>query len=395
MRIVYFSDNFYPELSGIVDSILITGRELVKRGHEVAYVGPHYLPKDYAMVGKQCTEANGREHIDGMPVVRLTSLPLPMSPTGQSRFAFPTGQAVEFLREWKPDVVHTQSPYGLGFEAKKAARKLGVPLIGTNHTPIEEFYPFAPTVMRKFDSWYYNHCEFVSTPFEKLITNMREVGFKRTARAIPNPVVHTLFNQPAEGEKAKIRQELGLVGPIILYTGRIAAEKHIDLIIKAIAKLQPIFPTIKFVVTGHGAAQKSLQLLAQELHIGEHILFTGFIPTETLALYYKAADVFTIMSTADSQSIALMQAYATGVPAVAAHSHGLPDYVPIDCGFLVTPGDVEALTQKLKALLEDEPLRVNMGQAGFSFIEKLSPEKIASHWEEIYQNVSVGGVAFD
>lgn len=386
MRIAFFADNFYPELSGIVDSILITGRELVKCGHEVAFVGPHYLPKDYEMVGKQCTETNGREHLDGMPVVRLTSIPLPMSPTGQSRFAFPTGEAVEFLREWKPDIIHTQSPYGVGFEAKKAARKLGVPLVGTNHTPIEEFYPFAPGLMRKYDAWYYNHCVFVSTPFEKLITNMREVGFKAEARAIPNPVVHTLFNPPAEGEKAKIKQELGLVGPVILYTGRVAAEKHINLIIKAVAKLLPNFPTIKLVVTGHGAALKSLQLQAQELHVAENILFTGFIPTDTLALYYKATDIFTIMSTADSQSIALMQAYATGVPAVAARAQGLPDYVPLDCGFLVSPGDVEALTQKLKVFLEDEPLRVKMGQAGQSFIKKLSPDNIVSQWEEIYQN---------
>lgn len=385
MRIVYFSDNFYPELSGIVDSIVITGRELVKRGHEVAYVGPQYLPKDYAMVGKQYTETQGREHIDGMPVFRLPSIPLPMSPTRQSRFAFPTGAAVEFLREWKPDVIHTQSPYGLGFEARRAARKLGVPLIGTNHTPIEEFYPFAPHIMRRFDAWYYNHCQFVSAPFEKLITHMREAGFTATARAISNPVEHTVFNQPTEGERANIRQELGLVGPVILYTGRLAAEKHIDVIIKAIAKLQPLFPTITLVVTGHGAAAKSLQLLAQELQIGENVLFTGFIPTDILALYYKAADIFSIMSTADSQSIALMQAYASGVPAVAARAHGLPDYVPLDCGFLVAPGDIEELTKKCKVLLQDEPLRIKMGKAGYNFIQNLSPQKIADKWEEIYQ----------
>ena len=153
MRIAFFADNFYPELSGIVDSVLITGKELTKRGHSVVYVGPHYSPKDYTLVGKQCHKQKGSELIDGMPIVRLPSLPLPYSPTGQSHFAFPTGRAVKFLRQWKPDIIHTHSPYGCGFEAKKAARKLDVPLVGTNHTPVEEFYPFAPTLMRRFDAW--------------------------------------------------------------------------------------------------------------------------------------------------------------------------------------------------------------------------------------------------
>lgn len=385
MRIAFFADNFYPELSGIADSILITGKELTKRGHEVVFVGPHYTPKNYSSAHRQHTKKDGQEFVNGMRAVRLPSLPLPLSPTGQSRIAIPTGASFEFLSKFKPDIIHTNSPYGCGWEAVRAAKKFKVPLVGTNHTPIEEFYPLAPTLMRRFDAWYYNHCSFVTTPFAKLIERMREVGFSKPARALANPVVRSIFNPPSDHERMTIQAKLNLPGPTLLYVGRVATEKHIDLVLHSVAKLLPQFPTIKFVITGHGIEVANLQTLAQKLGIAEHVLFTGFIPPENLALYYKAADMFVIMSTADSQSIAMMQAYASAVPAIGARAHGLPDYIPENVGFLVEPGNIEQLTEKIKELLTDEDMRVRMGQAAHAFIDQMSPEKIAEEWEEIYK----------
>ncbi len=387
MRIAFFADNFYPELSGIADSILITGKELTKRGHEVVFVGPHYTPKNYSSVHRQHSEKDGQEFVNDIPVVRLPSLPLPLSPTGQSRIALPTGASFAFLKKFKPDIIHTNSPYGCGIEAMRAAKKFNIPLIGTNHTPIEEFYPLAPNLMRHFDVWYYNHCAFITTPFTKLIERMREVGFNKPAKALANPVVRSIFNPPSEHERITIQAKLNLPGPTILYVGRVATEKHIDLVLKSVAALVPNFPTIKFVITGHGIEVVHLQNLAQKLKIAEHVLFTGFIPPENLALYYKAADVFVIMSTADSQSIAMMQAYASEVPAIGARAHGLPDYIPEDVGFLVEPGNIDQLTEKIGELLNNEDLRVRMGRAANMFIDRMSPEKIAAEWEEIYKEV--------
>ena len=387
MRIVYYSDNFYPELSGIVDSIMTTGAELKKRGHEVAYVGPHYLPKHYTMVGKEDTElvAKGKmEFVCDMPVVRLPSIALPSSPTGQSRMAFSYRDSFGFLEQFQPDIIHTQSPYGCGLEAKKAAKAFGVPLVGTNHTAIEVFYPQMPWLMRQYDAWYYNHCQFVTAPFGGLINRMREMGFNQPGQGLPNPVVRTLFTPPTPGEKAQIRHEYGLIGPVVLYAGRVAPEKHLDVVMRSIVKLVPAFPSIKLVITGHGPSVKELQKLVRELQLDEHVFFTGFVAREVLAKLYKAADVFTIMSTADSQSIALMQAYSTGIPAIGARSQGLPDYIPAECGFLLEPGDGDGLTKQLLALLQDEQLRTTMGAAGLEFVSKMSPEHIADEWEKIY-----------
>lgn len=385
MRIAFFADNFYPELSGISDSILITGTELVRRGHRVCYVAPRYSARDYEVVARALPEEP--EYIKGMPVVRLPSVRLLRSPTGQSRIALPTGRSFSFLRAFKPDIIHTHSPYGTGLEALRIAKKFGVPLVGTNHTPVEEFYRFAPSIARRLDAYYYNHCAYITAPYQALITSMQQKGFKRSGKAIPNPVELPLFYPVQnEDEKDALRKDMGLAEPVVIYSGRIASEKRIDVLLHAVKLLTPHFPSLSLLITGLGVEHHNLRILAHQLAIEKWVHFTGFVPPDELARYYRASDAFVIMSTADSQSLSLMQAYATGVPAVCARSKGLPDYTPSDCGFLVEPGDHRALAEKLKLLLNDDALRERMGKAAVTFAKTLSPEKIAKEWEEIYRN---------
>ncbi|MDB5224441.1 MAG: hypothetical protein JWO43_63 [Candidatus Adlerbacteria bacterium] len=387
MRIAFFSDNLYPELSGIADTIVITGRELTKRGHTVCYVGPRYSKPDYDKNKQRFPSAEEQENIDGMPVVRLRSVRLPLSPTGQSRFAFPTGASFAFLKEFKPDIIHTQSAYGVGFEAKRAAKKFGVPLIGTNHTAIEDFFPFGTRAfMRYWDAHYYNHCDFVTAPYQALIERMREVGFKKPGTAVANPVELATFMPPSAEEKALLKQEFKLDGPVVLYVGRLGIEKCVDVVVRGFAELKKKFPTATLIATGHGAAEPYLRELADGLGVANSMRFVGFLERDVLAKTYKAADVFAFMSTSDSQSISLMQAYATGMPAVCARARGLPDYTPPEAGFLVEPGDHMALADKLTKLLREDTLRHDMGTAAQAFVQRFTPEKIAQKWEEIYRS---------
>jgi len=388
MRIAFFSDNFYPELSGITDTIITTGKELKKRGHKVVYICPRYSPQDYAVGKRQYPIKKNDDTIDGMPIVRLPSMPMPLSPTGQSRFAFPTGASFTFLDSFKPEVIHTQSPYGTGLEALHAAKRYGVPLVGTNHTAIEDFFPFGMrAMMRRYDAWYYNHCNFVTTPYAALLRRMGKKGFHKPGRAVANPAELQAFGPATPEEKAEHKRSFGLTGPVVLYAGRLGVEKHVDVVVRALALLVKDFPTITLVATGHGAAESGLKKLAQKLGVGRQIKFTGFLSRATLPHAYKTADVFAMMSTSDSQSIALMQAYSSGTPAVCARARGLPDYTPKEAGFLVEPGDHKALAAKIKLLLHDDTLRATMGAAAVDFAKKFSPEKIADEWEQIYESV--------
>lgn len=385
MRIAFFSDNFYPELSGITDTIITTGGELMKRGHEICYVAPHYSHNDRALAGRGIEEEKAHNVVGRVPIVRLPSFSVP-SPTGQSRFALPTGRSFSFLASFKPDVIHTQSPYGVGIEALRAAKRLRVPLVGTNHTAIEDFFPF-PSFMRAYDAWYYNHCDFVTAPYAKLIERMREKGFRKPGRALPNPANLADFTPASAGGKAKSRESFGLSGPVILYVGRLGVEKRVDVVIRAVVILVKKFPTLTFVATGYGAARHSLLSLAKELGVERNVRFTGFLSHAALPHAYHAADAFAFMSTSDSQSLALMQAYASGIPAVCARARGLPDYTPEECGFLVPPGDHRALAEKLSLLLSDNALRAKMGKAAAEYAQQFAPALIAKEWESVYRSV--------
>lgn len=386
MRIAFFSDNFYPELSGITDTIIMTGKELKKRGHEVCYIGPYYSPKNYLKAGLQYPNNNEDDAIDGMQIMRLPSLPVPFSPTGQSRFALPVGKSIQRLTAFKPDIIHTQSSYGVGLEALRVSRLLHVPLVGTNHTAVEDFFPLQ-SIMRAYDSWYYNHCEFVTTPYSGLITRMREKGFKKPARAVANPVELVAFTPTTPKERDEYKNSFGLLWPVILYVGRLGVEKNVDVILHAVALLVKKFPTLTFVITGHGAAEDRIKKLVQKLAIGRHVHFTGFLSRAMLPHVHKTADVFAMMSTSDSQSIALMQAYASGIPAVCARARGLPDYTPSDCGFLVEPGDCHALAEKLSLMLSDDALRERMGKAAAEYAKRFATGIIAKEWEGVYRDV--------
>lgn len=383
MRIAYFSDNFYPEISGISDSVITTGEELRKHGHGVVYVSPWYPQAAYT--------ASRDPLRDALPIKRIPSLPFPNSPTGQSRNALPLGASIRFLKRFKPDILHTQSPYGTGLEAVIASKLLGVPLIGTNHTPLEEFLHYLPggtliePLALRYESWYYNRCRFVSAPYQGLIDVMRTRGFKREGRGQANPVPFSA-SPKSEEQKRVCKVELSIPGPMLLSSGRLAPEKNVDVVLRAFALVLKKIPDATMVITGHGSAEENLRKLAGDLHLGNRVRFSGFVTPEKLEQLYCTAEVYVVMSTAETQSLSLMQGFANGVPAVVARSHGLIDFCPPECGFQVEPGDIVTLADKIQLLLT-EPLHQGMGRAGVEFVKKFSPAHMADAWEEIYNRV--------
>ena len=383
MRIAYFSDNFYPEISGISDSILTTGEELRRRGHDIMYAAPWYPRRTY----KKTRDAAR----DKLPALRLPSFHYPGSPTGQSRIAIPFGYSIPAMKRFRPDVIHAQSPHGAGLEAFFAARALGVPLVGTEHTPVEEFARYAPIpgfarAWLAWERWYYNRCAFVTTPYQGLYDDMRHRGLRAPGRGESNPVpfVSSMFS---DEERHACKTQFGVKGPLVLCSGRLAPEKRVDDVIRAFALAQKEVPHATLVITGHGTSEPGLKKLARQLDVERHVRFAGFVNFETLGRLYCTAEAYIIMSTAETQSLSLMQAYASGTPAVCADSHGLHDYTPQDCGFLVAPGDVQGAAQKLLTLFKDDALRARMGEAGAEFVKKFAPDKIAAQWEEIYNSV--------
>ncbi|OGY96711.1 MAG: hypothetical protein A2122_01045 [Candidatus Liptonbacteria bacterium GWB1_49_6] len=388
MNISIFSDNFYPEISGVSDSITSLARELSARGHNVRFYVPAYSRKDYKKGGVTA------ENPPLGPCVefrRLFSVPYP-TPTGQGRAIIPTGLRSISLRDFRPDIIHTQLFFGAGIEALIASRILKKPLVGTNHTALKEFLKYSPVraawaenLALRYVNWYYGQCEAVTAPSRSVIEEMEFFGFKKEARIISNPIDTKLFAPSAN--KNIPRKKFGFPEYTVIHAGRLGEERKIDVIIRALALAKKKIPSLALAIAGRGADEGRLRNLAASLGIRNAVRFLGFLNHKTLAEAYNASSVFAITSTADTQSMVMMQAMACGIPVVGVKARGIPEYIHPQNGYLIEPDNPSALAEKIIFLFKNPAKRKDLGRGARAFAEKFSAASIAEEWEMLYKKV--------
>ncbi len=366
LRIAMFTDSFFPELGGIQDSIMASARELGRRGVAVLILAPAASPRDFRRAGLAVAEMEIGENVT---IHRLSALPAPGS-TGQSRLALPWTRTAGVLAAFRPDVIHTHTFLGAGLAARAAARRSGLPLLGTNHWAISGFSLYAPLapeaaarVACRAVAGFYNHCAWTSVPSRATLAEMRVHGFRGAAAVISNPIDSERFHTASPEERARLKQKLGLSPASVVYAGRLAREKHIDVLIRALPALRARVPQAMLVLAGRGTEQAALEALARELGVADAVRFTGMLDHAALARLFQAADAFALASTSESQGMALLQAMSAGLPVVAVRHGPLVEYVPPGTGALATPGDAAEIAARLAELLSDPHLRQRTGAA--------------------------------
>ncbi len=390
MRIAVFTDNFYPEIGGIQDSIRTSVRELGARGHHLMVFAPAAAERDYRRANLPVGELELGLNVT---VQRLFSVPM-LSSSQQSRMVIPTGQCWRELSAFQPDIVHTHSFLGVGLEGLWAARRLGVPVVGTNHWAMSAFDMYAPLARRAFRHLssnavvrYYQCCNYVTGPSHFTIQDMRTTGLTRPGTVISNPIDTKIFHKISGNGKQRLKERLGLGAATVIYAGRLAPEKHIDQLIHVVARTRVSLPDISLVLAGHGSSRGKLKTLAHELGVNQRIYFVGTVPHKELAELFSAADLFAITSTSETQSMVLLQAMACGLPAIGVRCGGLPEHIPSGAGLLAEPGNLADLSSHFVKLLASQSLRERMGRKAHKFARKFSVSCIADAWENLYKNL--------
>jgi 1,2-diacylglycerol 3-alpha-glucosyltransferase len=390
MKIAIYTDNFYPELSGISDSVITFGKNLSARGHFVDYYVPYYSVKNYTKINLEAKEIDLGANVK---VHRFFSFPFP-APTNQGRMVIPTFLRWLEMRRNKPDIIHTQDFFGVGWEAAAAAKFLKVPMVGTNHTPISEFIRYSPVKVDfmkdyiiKFVSNYYNRCEFITAPCNCILDEMKKYGLTRPAFKVSNPIEVKNFFPVSDAEKKNLKNKFKLSKNAILFTGRLAAEKHVDVLINAVNIIKNEIEDVNLVIAGHGDAEKSLRELVNKQGLADHVKFLGTLDTKTHVEIYQAIDIFAIASTAEMQSISLMKAMATSLPVIGINAWALPEYINQDNGFIVEPGDYRAMAEKIIYLFKNRDMMDKLGRGGLEYVKNFAEETITDRWEDLYAGV--------
>lgn len=390
MRILIATDSYPPDVSG---SSIFTQRlahGLAARGHDVHLV---------------CASDSGPPATvmeDGVRLHRLRSVPVLIHPG--VRFTPPPGvpRALRRLVAMvRPQVLHAQDHFIIGRAAIRAAAGRGIPILATNHFLPGNLMPYVSPLVRPVLTrtvWWdftriYRLADHLTAPTPTAARLTLEHLPGRDIEAVSCGVdVHHF--RPRREQTVAARKGLGVPDiPTIGYVGRLDAEKRLDELIRALAILtqdQPARP-VQAVLAGTGTQIGRLRHLADQLGVAEHVHLLGFVPDHQLLDVYAAADVFCLPGVAELQSIATLEAMASGLPVVLADAVALPHLVsPGENGYLFGPGDVAGLADALRTVLRSDVARDAMGATSRVLAEQHASEHTVARFEEIYAGLAGG-----
>jgi colanic acid/amylovoran biosynthesis glycosyltransferase len=157
----------------------------------------------------------------------------------------------------------------------------------------------------------------------------------------------------------------------LLYTGRLSGAKGLPILFHALQQLVPRHPDLVLTLVGDGPDRIALETLAVELNLTPYLKFVGYQSQDAVCQFLHNSDLFVLPSFSEGLPVALMEALAAGVPVIATAIAGISELVEDGInGYLIPPGAVEPLAQRLEQLLDDANLRQEMGGAGRLKVEQ-------------------------
>lgn len=310
MKIGFFTDTYFPQVSGVATSIKTLKEELEKNGHEV-----------YIFTTTDPNADKLEKDVIRMPSVPFVSF--------KDRRVVVRGMWYAYLvaKELELELIHTHTEFGAGILGKMVAKKLKIPLIHTYHTMYEDYlhYIAKGKVLRQSHVKYLsrlfaNHTTGVVCPSERVIDTLRGYGVVTPLRVIPTGIDIEKFKRAdiTNEEIEKLRQSLHIQKDqlMILSLSRISYEKNIQALIYGLPQVIKAYPNVRMVIVGKGPYLEELQELIITLDLSEYVQFTGEVGNDDVALYYKAADYFVSASTSETQGLTYTEAMAAGTPCV-------------------------------------------------------------------------------
>jgi glycosyltransferase involved in cell wall biosynthesis len=193
----------------------------------------------------------------------------------------------------------------------------------------------------------------------------------------------------AEGERDRLRAELGVRGVTFVYVGRLWAGKGLTYLLDAFGGLQQRdVGEVSLLLVGDGRDEDELRAhaLAQGLR---NVVFSGFQGDDVLPRLYAASDVFVFPTLGDPFGMVVPEAMACGLPVVATTAAGeISERVAEGVnGFLVAPGSSDQLLERMTVLARDEGLRAAMGAASIRKVAWQSPDAWADAFERALDKV--------
>lgn len=388
MKILFGTDNFYPNVNGSANFTYELIKGLVRNGHEVFVIAPSKKFKNTVIKDRGITIYGIRSVM--IPNMIYPSFRIPIT-AGSTRIR-------AIIEKTNPDVIHIQDHFMIGSKTAKEGKKLGIPLVGTNHFLPENFihYFYPPKFVKKTLSRFawkqfirvYKHLDLITTSTKTAANLIKNLGLENPIVSISCGIDLNRFQPKNNGDYLKKRYKIASSNPVVLFVGRLDKEKRIDVLIKAFVDVLPSVHA-KLVIAGKGAERSNLVKLTKRLGVDKDVIFTGFVTEKDLPFLYRIADVFAIASIAELQSIVTMEALASGLPVVATKAIALPELVHNGKnGYLFNEGDTKTLAKQIVEILTNTPLKKKMSEESLKIIKSHDMNKTIKSYGDIYQRLT-------
>lgn len=383
LRVLIGCDTFTPDVNGAARFAERLAAGLVQRGHDVHVAAPS---KRYRLTGAFVETVEGEQ----MTVHRWASVR--WYPHEWLRFVVPwraRSYARKLLDRLQPDVIHIQSHLVSGRALAKEGAKRGIRIVATNHVMPENIFDFSllPQWAEKaMIRWGWRdadrvlkHARAVTTPTQRAADFLERNTHRRGVLPISCGIRAGDYTADLSP-----RSEARLV-----FVGRLTLEKEVDVMLRALARFDRA-RGISLTLVGGGDQRVKLEKLAKELDIEDRVRFTGRVTDRELREQLTRASAFVIASIAELQSIATMEAMASGLPVVAANAMALPHLVRDgENGYLFQPGNDRELADRIERLLSlsDEEYE-RMQRASLAAVQAHDIDRTLATFEGLYRGDS-------
>lgn len=386
MKILIAADLHYPTINGVATFSRNLAKGLAARGHEVLVIAP-------SQTGKPSKEVDGN-----YVIARTASVPFPFYQNFRISLN-PNREVRKILLDFEPDVIHIQMLMWIGQATMRYGNKFGIPIVSTNHAIPENLMDnlrlLAPVsrpinyILKAYGARFHSKADYITMPTQSAIDM-----FGRAAQKIPTPkeavsngIDLSRFTpgpvDPAVIKKFKLPTDV----PIISYIGRLDAEKHLPVLIDAFAQIRRKTDA-HLLIVGFGTDQPRLELMVHEAGLVDSVTFTGRVDDDELLALHRVGTVYCMPSPAELQSIATLEAMASGQPVVAVDAGALKELCQDGRnGFLCRKDDADQIADSLLKIITDPQLRAQYSKESLAIAKTHDLDDVLARFETIYQRL--------
>ncbi len=373
MRIAIFSDTFSPQVNGVSNTL----------NHMRAYMDAHGISYRFFVPG-----SGDMNTLSDPDIIRYDGFKLFLYP--ECRIAMPQYHEVcTQMDAFKPEIIHLVTPFSMGLMGLRYARATGIPLVASYHTNFPEYmryyhFPILETPAWWYMRWFHSFSAVNLVPSRDTLLHLEKHKFSRLSiwgRGIDCTLFSPKMRDMSIREKYGIGHET-----LLIYVGRLAPEKEIPVLLKAVERLNQKGLQFSLLLVGEGPERQALEGWGLP-----NVRFVGYQSGHALRALYASADIFVFPSPSETYGNVLLEAMASGLPVVSVYGGGVKDNLihrynglSVECG-----NDLE-MSKAVARLILNQSLRKQLATGARSHAHSRSWDWVFMELFECYDRIVEG-----